>query len=398
MLRFADSMKAIRVVLFLLVAAAAGFLAFRGCAGAKEELAPAPAPAAAQGANGGAKPAFPDMGPDRPAEPKPKEGAKVEAAAPDVVDPSPGTPVAADASADVVVPYRAGTKSRYRISDGMKAHDLSTDGVMWREFEWFVTTEVVQGDGTGPARVRMTIDDFTFKTQTPNFPVMFRAKEPMKALLENEEFARSLRPLMATLGVPVEFSIGAGGAVTGVEGVDGLSRKFLATIEEIDPKYLKDTPDAPTDEGLTQTWTEYLFPPIGGGTLAAGATRDAKFHLTYFERWDCVSTGKFRVTHSDDSGFRVEFKGKPEIEELARAAKSESAAGIEKMRTASSADSYLGAWRFDRATGRLVRGSVHVKYRIDVSRRAGDQGNGQPAFNASFTNVERRIVTELLDP
>lgn len=390
-------MKAIRIVLFVLVVAAAGFLAFRGCGGAKPEPAPAPVPAPAQEANGGGKPAFPDTGPERAPDPKPPDKPKVEANAPDVVDPSPGTPVAAGASADVVVPYRTGTKSRYRISDAMKAHDLNSDGVMWREFEWFVTTEVVQGDGTGPARVRLTIDDFTFKTQTPNFPVMFRAKEPMKALLENEEFARTLRPLMATLGVPVEFSIGAGGAVTGVEGVDGLRQKFLETVEEIDPKHLKNTPDAPTAEVLTQSWTEFLFPPIGGGTLAAGATRDAKFHLIYFERWDCVSAGKFRLTHSDETGFRVEFKGKPEMEELARAAKNESSAGIEKMRVASSADSYVGAWRFDRATGRLVRGSVHAKYRVDVSRGVVQDANGQSIPKSSFTNVERRIVTELLD-
>jgi hypothetical protein len=392
-------MKAIRVVLFVLVVAAAGFLAFRGIGGAKTGPAPAPdaTPVPAPGGDEKGKPAFPETGPERAPAAPPTQTPKAEAAAPDVVDPTPGTPVAAGASADVVVPYRTGTKSRYRVSDGQKAHDLSTDGVMWREFEWFVTTEVVQGDGTGPARIRLTLDDFTFKTQTPNFPVMFRAKEPMTALLENEEFARSLKPQMAILGVPVEFSIGAGGAVTGVEGVDGLSRKFLAAVEELGPKYMKDTPDAPTAESLTQTWTEFLFPPTGGGTLAAGATRDAKFHLVHFERWDCVSAGKFRLTHADEGGFRLEFKGKPDMEELSRAVKSQSAAGIEKMRVVSSADSYVGAWRFDRTAGRLVRGSVHAKYRIDVSRRTGAAQVGQPQFDARFTNVERRIVTELLD-
>ena len=390
-------MKAIRIVLFVLVVAAAGFLAFRGCGGGKPEPAPVPPPAQAQDGNGTGKPAFPDTGPSRTPEPKEPKNPKPVAPAPDTADPSPGTPVAAGTSAEVVVPYRAGTKSRYRISDSQLLRDLDTEGQVFHEFEWFVTTEVVQGDGTGAARVRLTIDDFTFKTQTPNFPVMFRAKEPMTALLENEELARTLKPQMAILGMPVEFVIGPGGAVTDVEGVDGLNRKFLEAVEELGAKYVKDAIDAPTVESLTQKWTELLFPPIGGGTLAAGATRDASFHLTYMERWDCVSAGKFRLTHADSGAFRVEFKGKPEVQELHRAVKSPTAAEIVKAQVVSSADSYVGAWRFDTKAGRLVRGSLHAKYRFDISRGVKKDPNGQEYPDSNFTSVERSLVTELLD-
>jgi len=390
-------MKAIRIALFLLVVAAAGFLAFRGCVRNRTDPAPTPPPPPTQDANGAGKPAFPETGPSRPSDPVKTANAKPAPRVPDTADPSPGTPAASGASADVVVPYRAGTKSRYRISDGQLLRDLDTDGYVFREFEWFVTTEVVQGDGTGPARVRLTIDDFTFKTEAPNFPVMFRAKEPMAALLENEEFARSLKPQMAILGMPVEFAIGPGGAVTGVEGADGLNRKYLEAVEELGPKYLKDAIDAPTAESLTQTWTELLFPPIGGGKLAGGATRDASFHLTYYERWDCVSAGKLRLTHADEGAFRVEFKGKPELEELHRPVKSPAAAQIKYARVVSSADSYVAAWRFDTKTGRLVRGSIHAMYRFDISRGTTKDANGNEIPDSNFTNVERSLVTELLD-
>jgi hypothetical protein len=390
-------MKAIRIVLFVLVVAGAGILAFRGCGGGKSDPAPIPPPAPAQDDNGAGKPAFPDTGPAQPADPAKTAKAKPAPPAPDTSDPSPGTPAASGASADLVVPYRAGTKARYRISDGLKLHDQDTDGVVWREFEWFVTTEVVQGDGTGAARVRLTIDDFTFKTEAPNFPVMFQASKPMPALLENEEFARSLKPQMAILGMPVEFEIGPGGAVTGVEGADGLNRKFLEAVDEVGAKFVKDAIDAPTSESLTQTWTELLFPPIGGGKLAAGGTRDASFHLTYYERWDCVSAGKLRLTHANEGAFRVEFKGKPELQELHRPVKSPAAAQIKNARIVSSADSYVAAWRFDTKTGRLVRGSVHATYRFDISRGVIKDPNGEDIPDSNFTNVERSLVTELLD-
>jgi hypothetical protein len=283
------------------------------------------------------------------------------------------------------------------VNDAVLRRDLATEGEQWHEFEWFVSTEVVQGDGTGPARIRLTIDDFTFKTQTQSFPLLFRAKEPIPALLENEENARTLRPLMAILGMPVEFSIGAGGDVTGVEGADGLHRKFLQAVDEVGAKYVKDAYDAPTAESLKQTWTEFLFPPIGGGALAAGATRDATFHLTYYERWDCFSAGKLRLTHAAPGAFRVEFKGKPEMQELPRPAKSPTAAAIVKARVFSSADSYVGSWRFDTKAGRLVRGSVHAKYRVDLSRGVVTDAQGQSFPDSKFINVERLIVTELLD-
>jgi hypothetical protein len=395
-------MKAIRIVLFVLVVAGAGYFAFRAIRGDPPADAPPPPPPPAQEPPGGGTPAFPDTGPEKTAaggNPESGNAAKPKAVlpTPDVGDPSPGTPAAAGASAAVVVPYRAGTKSRYRVNDGLKLQDLASDAVQWWEFEWFVTTEVVQGDGTGPARVRLTVDDFTFKTETPNFPVLFRAKEPIPALLENEELARTLRPQMAVLGMPVEFAIGAGGEVTGVEGAEGLNRKFLEAVDEVGAKYVKDAIDAPSAESLTQRWSEILFPPVGGGTLKSGDARDAKFHLTYYERWDCVTAGRLRLTHADPDAFRVEFKGKPEMEELHRSAKSPAALALRKVQLVSSADSYVAAWRFDTKAGRLVRGSLAAKYRVDVSRGVITDSNGQSYPDAHFTNVERRIVTQLLD-
>jgi len=292
------------------------------------------------------------------------------------------------------VPYRAGTKSRYRVTDTFLQKDREMNAVQAWQFVWDVSTEVVSGDGTGPARIQFKIDSFEFTTSDAiGRNLKFRSSEPDKALLADVQFARSMKPMMATLGMPVEFVIGAGGDITAVEGVNGVTRAFFDAVDTLGAQYSKDAGDAPTTETLTQKWSEILYPPLGGGSLKAGATRDAALRTTYYDRWCSVTSGQIRVTNDDADAFRVEFKGKPEIEELNRPAKNASAIGVAKVRVAASKDCVTAAWRFDRKTGRLVRGELSAKFRMDVSNATPGVGSG---FSATYTDIERRVVTELL--
>lgn len=391
-------MKAARVFLILIAVLAAGFLAFRGIRGADTAPKP-PSPAAPAPGEPDAAP-FPTLLGDPPREEAPKP-ARVETPPPAEkdVEPPAGTPVKEGAEVSLVVPYRTGTKSRYRVRDAQLSVDRDTKVAQWWQFVWVVAAEVVKGDGTGPARVRFEIESFRFQTDSPAGPVDIDSGKLDDALLAKEELGlgRTIRPLVAILHMPVEFVIGAGGQITAVEGAEALNRTFLDAVDAVGSKYVKDAIDAPSAESLTQKWSEILFPPLGGGTLKGGATRDARFETTYYERWLNVNAGKLRATEDDPGVFRVEFRGKPEMEEMSRPARSPMSLSIEKCRIVSSADAYVGSWRFDRTTGRLVWGRVTSKFRFDLSRRNGVDANGAPIFDPRFTDIERRILVELLD-
>jgi hypothetical protein len=391
-------MKAARVALTLVAVAAAAYLAFRG-ATARPHLPPSPAepPAPAPGTpEEGGPNVFPTLGGDeppvqaaQPSGPKPEPSVAAEA------DPTPGTPVKDGAEVSVVVPYRTGTKSRYRVADAQLNKDRQNNAVQAWRFTWDVGTEVTSGDGAGPARVKFAIDSFEFDTTNPiGRPVKVRSKEPDKELLSDPQFARTMKPMFAILGMPAEFVIGKGGEIASIEGVEPLNRTFLDAVDTLGAQFSEDVGDAPTTESLREKWSEILFPPLGGGALKPGETRDVSFRTTYYDRWCAVTSGKLRVTHDDPDSFRVEFVGTPVIEELPRPAKNASAIAVAKVRIASSKDCVTAAWRFDRKTGRLVRGDLTAKYRVDVSIATPGQGQG---FEATYTDVERRIVTELLD-
>jgi hypothetical protein len=390
-LRWRDSMKALRVLLIAVAVAVAAFLAFRGVAGRVRDAQPDPEPPPAD-------PKDPSQFPTLVAPPAPATAAVAKKDPEPLAaetDPAPGTPVKDGAEVSVVVPYRAGTKSRYRVNDSYLQKDRQENAVQSWRYVWDVSTEVVSGDGTGPARVRFKIDSFEFDTtDSIGRPVKMRSKEPDKKLLADIQYARSMKPRFAILGMPAEFVIGAGDDVTAVEGVGPMNRAFLDAVDALGAQYTRDVADAPTVELLTQKWSEILFPPLGGGTLKAGATRDASFRTTYYDRWCAVTSGKLRVTHDDPGSFRVEFRGKPVVEELNRPATNASALAVAKVQAVASDDCVVATWRFDRSSGRLVRGDLSAKFRMDVSIATPGQGNG---FAASFTDVERQIVTELLD-
>lgn len=389
-------MQTVRILLTAAVVVGAGFLAFRGLQGPAKPPEPAfqapPLPAMGTLGTGG-----PLTGTVAPAPEDPKS-------APPPPEPEPvvvGTPVAAGAVVDVHVPYRAGTKSRYRVEESQLLTDVDSGGQTWWRMIWGVSAEVGTGDGTGPARLRFQVDSFRFQTYAMGQRIDFDSEHPDKTLLDDASLnlARTLKPLLATLGVPVGLVIDASGAVQSVEGAEALTRKFVDEVDKLSAKAARMATDAPTAESVQQKWTEFLFPPLGGGTLSAGDAREIAFRTTFpdIERWGSLTNGKVRVTHDDPDAFRVEFKGRPVIEELNRPVRGEAAATIEKVRIDASADSTVASWRFDRKAGRLLESTLHAKYRIVLGRRAGVDERGQPVFSHPYTWVERSVRAVLLD-
>lgn len=389
-------MQAVRILLTVAVVVGAGFLAFRGLQGPAKPPEPAfkapPLPDMGTLGTGG-----PLIGTVSPVPQDPKS-------APPPPEPDPvilGTPVAADAVIDVRVPYRTGTKSRYRVEESQLLTDQDTSAQTWWRMIWGVSAEVVQGDGTGPARLRFQVDSFRFHTYTMGQRIDFDSEHPDKTLLDDPalNLARTLKPLLATLAVPVGLVIDASGAVHSVEGAEALTRKFVEEVDKLSAKAARVATDAPSPESVQQKWTEFLFPPLGGGTLRSGEAREIAFRTTFpdLERWGSLTSGRVRVTHDDPDAFRVEFKGTPVIEELNRPVRGEAAAAVEKVRIDASADSTVASWRFDRKAGRLLESTLHSRYRIVVGRRAGVDERGQPIYSHPYTWVERSVRAVLLD-
>jgi hypothetical protein len=393
-------MKAVRIALTILVVLGALFLAFRGYVGRGRAKPPdlPPAPAGKSGPDPWSSPFAPLSGQAAPPSPpaKPLPPAAVE---PIAVDPAPGTPVKPGADVSLAVTPIAGTKSKYRVKEAQLSRDRETSDTQWYHVIWNVTTEVMSVDPSGTARIKFQIDAFRLQTEAATGPVDFDSERPDETLLAKPEFARGFKPLLAILGVPVEFTVDAGNAIRDVQGVDALRRKYVEALDPFGAKAVAEAVQAPTAENMIETWSEALFPPIGGGTMKAPASRAVVFQKTdtQLERWSAVTRGPLRVTHEDPGSFRVEFKGKPEIVELNRPAKTEMALAVEKARIVASDESTVGAWRFDRTKGRLVFATVAAKYRYDISRRAGKDENGNLVYEPKFTDVERQISVELLD-
>lgn len=385
-------------MLLVAAVAAAGYLAFRGMRGAPPPPEPRPAAPATipdAGANGDtAFPTFADDPPKRTDEtPAPAQPTEPPAVEPER-EPPAGTPVADGENVSLTIPYRAGTKSRYRVMEASLARDLQTNLVSAWRFVWEVTAEVTQGDGSGAARVRFTVDAFKYQSEAMGRPIAVDSRHPDPKLLDDPQLGlgRLVRPLLATCGVPVEFVIAPTGAIGEVEGADALRRAYLDVVDSFGADAPREALDAPDAESLRERWSETLFPALGGGELAGGARRDASLRTTVFERWAVVTKGSLRATHDDPGGFRVEFRGTPAIEEVNRPARTAVGRAVEKMRVDASADSFRASWHVDRAAGRVTWGKLEAKYRAAASSRTSD-GTG---YSAQWTNVERLTTFELL--
>jgi len=394
-------MKALRAILSILVAGGLAYLLFRGIRGnppAPPPVVPVvPADVPADGGPG-ANP-FAPFG--DPTDPKAAENPATTAPPPATnnVDATlVGTPTTSASEVSLVVPYKKGVKCRYRVHDAELRKNRDTDEAWWGQWIWTVSTEVIQGDGSGAARIRFQIDSFRYQTEAPGRRIDVDSENPDRKLIDDPQFglARGIKPFLAIRGMPVEFVIDAGGVVRAVDGVKEMNRKFLDVVSTFGAQEEQNADDAPTAENLIERWGECLFPALGGGKLKGDATRDASFRTTYADRWCSVASGRLRATHDDADAFRVEFKGAPKMEELLRPAVRPKFQNVEKAQVVTSADAYVLAWRFDRANGRLLAARKRANYRLDISSRAGVVA-GVQQFDPSHTNIDRQIDVELLD-
>jgi hypothetical protein len=392
-------MSSVRVVLVLVaigVAALVAFLAFRGEPAKTPDASPPPAKGTAAPWNPFQTPA-PTAGENGADEKKPAE-----------VPPEPapettpgGTPVTSGAAVDVVVPYREGTKSRYRVREAVLLVDRVSGNRQFVIWTSTVATTVVRGDGTGAARVRVAPESFRFGTDLPA-RIEFDSEHPDQDVLGNPMFARALRPALATVGMPFEFEIQATGAARSVDGVSQVARRYEEELDKIGARVAREAADVPTTESLLERWSEILFPPVGGGTMSSADERSIAFLHTQNERWRESAHGKLRVVRNDPDAFAVEFVGRQdEVEELNQPARDPANALIVKARVVASDASFRAWWRFDRKAGRLLQSWLHDKHRYDVSRRVGTDvptpPGVAPGFQPQYIDVEREISVELLE-
>jgi hypothetical protein len=390
-------MKALRAILIVLAFAVAAYLAFRGMR--TEPAKPAEPPAPAERDPNATSP-FDVFG--TPSEP-PAAGQAAPAAppaAPNVDVTLVGTPASPAAEISLVVPYRTGTKCRYRVMDAELRKNRDTEEVWWGRYVWTVSTEVVKGDGSGAARIRFQIDSFKYHTDAPGRRIEVDSEHPDRKLIDDPAFglARGMKPWLAVCGMPVEFVLDEGGVVRRIEGLESLNRKYLDVVSTFGAQQVQDADDAPTLENMIEKWGQCLFPPLGGGKLKGSASRDAEFRTTYVDSWCAVSTGKLRATHDDRDAFRAEFKGTPAMVEVTKSFVRPKFAAVEKAKVITSADSFVAAWRFDRAAGRLLASRTTWKYCLVVASRAGADEMGRPQYDHPYIDLERRIDVELLDP
>jgi hypothetical protein len=391
-------MKILRLLLVAAAVAGAGFLAFRGFKGTSAPPQETPGPAIGPGQQSPVSPWTPMQGTTSPSRADGDPPRRVEVPPePDVDKTLGGDPVKADDAVSVVVPYATGTKTRYRVAMAEMTRDraAANGATSWFRWIWAITTEVVQADGTGAARIKFTLDDFEFQTTAPT-PIQFVSSAPNKRLLDQSQLGRTLKPWMAVRGMPVEFVLDAGGAIRSIEGIEPMRRKYLDVLDVMGATVARDAPDAPSAADWTERWSELLFPPLGGGTLKGSETREVAFTTTYFDRWAAITKARARVTHADADTFRVEAKGTPHEEELQRPVVNASAQGIAKIHVNSDADAYVASWRFDRAKGRLLASRLHEKFTLWVSQFAGSTPQGQPNYAPKFFDIERLLTVETL--
>jgi hypothetical protein len=336
----------------------------------------------------------------RPANgPAPAQGTSSPAGAPSAplmptALPDTGTPVPPGTEVAVHVPWKRGERNRFRyeIEDLTLARDRESGNTDPSWIVWRVLLEVVDGDGSGAARLRLTVESLRIRGfQANGLPFDVDSRIPDNGLLDDPNLARRVRPAIALLNVPLEFRLDASGNVVDVDGEDEWRERFLTEVQRIQKGAVNDAPDAPTREGLIDLWSEFLFPRTGGGKLVAGTPRDWQRRQPYVTSWAIVWKGKVDVTRDDPDAFRVDVRATPSAEPTGVAPTTDFAAGIVAMRASTLGDGYRAAYRFGRSPGALVEAQIDATYMFATSRKAGG-GPGQPQYAPRYTEMLRRAI------
>lgn len=305
-----------------------------------------------------------------------------------------GTEVAPGAEVSVVVPWKRGDVNRfhYDITDLTIYRDRDSGQRNPTQYEWHVLLEVADGDGTGAARLRLTAESLhVYGFQPSGLPFDVNSRDGTTSpFFEIPEVARQVKPVFALLGQPLEFVLDRTGNVADLRGLDAWRDRFTDQVRELEKGGIGEPADLPTRAQVTDMWSEYLFPRIGGGTLKGGATRPWTRVVPEAPPWCIVWTGTVAVTRDDPDAFRVDVFAAPEAKNLGGAA-SGAGVGIAKVRAIGTEKSYHAAYRFGRAPGALLEAQIDASYQLWVSRPAAG-APGSPTYSPTFNEVLRRVI------
>jgi hypothetical protein len=309
-----------------------------------------------------------------------------------------GPELPAGTEVPVAVPYRPGTRSRYRVMNVQRITDRNTRGTAAQRWFMDVTTEVVSAAEDNPARVKLTVDSVRIQSILPNgVEFDFDSLHPDERLLADDLVGLAVRPIMATLGLPIEFAVGAAGAPEEVHGTKRWSNGFFDVAMGISPSVAREMIDPYAEATVIEEWTEMLFPPVGGGTMTVGKTRPMDLRRDTFQQSFVRFQGDLRATHDDGERFRVTMLTKPSLLTRTGASRNKVEAAVVKSRVIASDDSYHAAWEFDRKAGRLVHAEIDAAYQLHVSYLGGQDPTGQEQYIPRFLDIERKTRVDLVD-
>lgn len=353
----------------------------------------------------------PGRGVRKPEPPSSSGGQETAPAAPVMPTelPDVGTPVKPGQEVSVVIPWTARTGSggaspyRYEIEDFSAARDRET-GIVESTWTWWrVALAVVQGDGSGAARVRLTVESARFRGfQENGLPYDIDSRDPKNPLLDDPVLGRRFRPLLATFGRPLEFRLDAGGGVVDLDGVEDWRERYIDEVRRLEKGAVNEVTDAPDATQLIDMWCEFFFPRTGGGTLAGGARRDWTRTQMFAPPWAVVWRGRVEATRDDPDAFRVEFRAAPTAERVEGGPQGGFGAQLVAVRTVGGDESYHAAYRFGRAPGTLLAAHIEATYQLWHSQKSGGgpgpgAGPAGATFAPKFLEIRRRMIVRRTD-
>lgn len=388
-------MKLLRVVAVLVAALLAALAVWSGT------RPPAGAPSGAPPATGTRTPGA-DWRPEvlRPDDTVP--AARTPAAAPPTPAPPEivpvGTPAAAGQAVDVAAGWRPGAgRFRYEIEDATVEKDMEGPGVNASRRTLRVSVEVLEGDGTGAARVRLTLDSFRDQVIGPDGLTLdydSRIGDPGTLALD-PILGPTIRTQTPLLGKPLAFRLDPQGRIVDVDGSDEWRRAYLDAVATLDPSMRAGAPSAAS---IAASWAEYLFPPIGTGTITVGAPRAFVLRQPLIPPHDLVWSGRADVTRNDPGAFRVDVVAKPAVERGVGAV-TEGSAALAGIRAVASDDAYRAGWRFARtAPSGLLEAQIDVKFQLWMSMDGDRDAKGATQYQRTFTEISRRVIVRRTDP
>jgi hypothetical protein len=303
-----------------------------------------------------------------------------------------GTPVAADQEVSVDLPWKPGTgPMRFEIVDTQVERDKASGARNEFQHTQRVTVEVLDRAADGALRIRLTVDSLRHQVLLPDGRQWdFDSLVGNAAgLLDDPDFGPGMKATLPLLGKPLEFRLDAAGRVVDVDGVDAWRTAFLDAAEGL---HRSVRAGAPTAALVIGTWTEYLFPHLGGGSLRAGTPRKYVLRKPLVPPWEMTWSGNLDATHDDAESFRVEATAAPAVER-GPGAESEVSAGIAKIQAVHGKDPYRAAWRYAR-TGvpGLLEAQVDARFEVWISRAGAPDAKGEVQYTPTFGEVVRRAV------